>query len=137
MMAKTVRIENAAWIAAWDEAAEAQVYLRDGDVVFSGNLIDFVGRGYDGEADEVIDGRDLFVMPGLINIHSHPQHEPASKGIREEHGVPDMYMTGLYERMLAFRLDEEGRRAGAELSYGDLLLSGVTSLADLSSDFGG
>ena len=136
-MATTTLIVNAAWVAAWDAASERHVYLRDADVAFTGNTIDFVGTGYDGTADQTIDGRDLFVMPGLINIHSHPQTEPASKGIREEHGVPEMYMTGLYERMLAFKLDAEGRRAGAELSYGDLLLSGVTSLADLSSDFGG
>ncbi|MDP6707362.1 MAG: amidohydrolase family protein [Alphaproteobacteria bacterium] len=136
-MTTTTLIKNAAWLAAWDADAGSHVYLRDADLAFTGNVIDFVGSGYEGAADETIDGKDLFVMPGLINIHAHPHHESASKGIREEHGVPEMYMTGLYERMLAFRLDVEGRRAGAELSYGDLLLSGVTSLADLSSDFGG
>ncbi|MDP6563368.1 MAG: amidohydrolase family protein [Alphaproteobacteria bacterium] len=136
-MSKTTLIKNASWVAAWDEATDRHVYLRDGDVAFTGDSIDFVGAGYDGAADTTVDGRDLFVMPGLINIHSHPQTEPSTKGIREEHGVPEMYMTGLYERSLAFRLDDDGRRAGAELAYGDLLLSGVTSLADLSSDLDG
>ena len=136
-MSKTVRIENASWIAAWDEASEAHVYLRDGDVVFTDHRIVQVGGTWEGEADETVDGRNRFVMPGLINVHAHPHHETAYKGIREEHGVPEMYMTGLYERMQAFSLDPEGRAACAELSYADLLLSGVTSLADLSSDFGG
>ena len=136
-MSRTVWIRNASWVAAWDAARQGHVYLRDADLVFTGNSIDFVGKGWSGEADETVDGRDLFVMPGLIDIHAHPHHETAYKGIREEHGVPEMYMTGLYERMQAFKLDAEGRRAGAELSYADLLLSGVTSLADLSSDFGG
>ena len=136
-MSKTVRIEKAAWIAAWDEARQGHVYLRDGDVVFAGDRIVQVGGNWSGEADETVDGRDRFVMPGLIDIHAHPHHETAYKGIREEHGVPAMYMTGLYERSQAFRLDAEGRAACAELSYADLLLSGVTSLADLSSDFGG
>jgi cytosine/adenosine deaminase-related metal-dependent hydrolase len=136
-MGRTVRIENASWVAAWDQGRQSHVYLRDADVVFEDDRIAFVGRGWRGQADETIDGRDRFVMPGLIDIHAHPHHETAYKGIREEHGVPEMYMTGLYERSQAFKLDREGRAACAELSYADLLLSGVTSLADLSSDFGG
>ena len=136
-MSTTVCIRNASWVAAWDEETGKHVYRRDCDVVFTDSTIDFVGKSYDGTADETVDGEGLFAMPGLINIHSHPHHETAYKGIREEHGVPEMYMTGLYERSLAFKLDADGRRACAELSYADLLLSGVTSLADLSSDFGG
>lgn len=136
-MSRTVKIEQAAWVAAWDAARESHVYLRGADVVFTDDRIDFVGPGWSGEADQTIDGRQRFVMPGLVNLHAHPHHETAYKGIREEHGVAEMYMTGLYERSQAFKLDSEGRRAGAELSYADLLLSGVTSLADLSVDFGG
>ena len=41
-------------------------------------------------------------MPGLIDIHAHPSHEPAYRGIREEHGVANMYMSSLYERSQAF-----------------------------------
>jgi cytosine/adenosine deaminase-related metal-dependent hydrolase len=48
-----------------------------------------------------------------------------------------MYMTGLYERSAAFSLDEEGRRAAAEVAYSELLASGVTSVADLSVPFDG
>ena len=39
-------------------------------------------------ASRTIDGSRRFVMPGLINLHSHPHTEPASKGVREDHGVP-------------------------------------------------
>lgn len=133
----TTCIRNAAWVAAWDRAADTHVYRRDVDVVFDRGGILHVDRGYAGDADEVVDGRDLFVMPGLVNIHSHPHVEPSYKGLREEHGVPEMFMTGLYERGQAFKLDEEGRRAGAEVAYSELLASGVTTLADLSSPFDG
>ncbi|MEE8532857.1 MAG: amidohydrolase family protein [Alphaproteobacteria bacterium] len=136
-MTTTTCIRNAAWVAAWDAAAERHVYRRDVDVVFSGDTIAFVGRDYGGDVDEVIDGRDLFVMPGLVDIHSHPATEPAQKGVREEHGVREMYMTGLYERMQAFHLDEDGCRAAAEVAYCELLASGVTALADLSDPFDG
>jgi len=129
----SICIRNAAWVAAWDEATDSHVYRRDIDIAFAGGVITHVGPGYDGAAATELDGRSLFVMPGLIDIHSHPHLEPSYKGLREEHGVPEMYMTGLYERGQAFHVDEEGRRAGAEVAYAELLASGVTSIVDLSA----
>lgn len=134
-MPKTTLIENAAWIIAWDQSGDRHSYLRGGDLVFSGNVITFVGKNYRGEADERIDGRDLLAMPGLVDIHSHPSSEPFYRGIREEHGVPQMYMSGLYERAQAFSPDTAGRRVGAEVAYCEMLLSGITAVADLSVDY--
>ncbi len=136
-MAHVTRIENAAWAVLWDQVAGRQVYARDVDLVFCDDSITHIGPGWAGPVDAVIDGRERLLIPGLINLHSHPQSEPASKGIREEHGVPAQFMTGLYERSLAFRLDEAGRRAGAELAYADLLASGVTTLVELSAPLDG
>lgn len=136
-MTGTTCIRNAAWVAAWDAHAGAHVYRRDIDLAFTGNEITYLGPDYDGPVDETVDGQGRFVMPGLINLHSHPSTEPSYKGIREEHGVPEMYMTGLYERLAAFHLDEDGQRAGAEVAYAELLASGVTTLCDLSFEYDG
>ena len=130
MSANTTVIRNAAWIAAWD--GEGHRYLRDGDVAFAGNRIVHVGGTYEGPADRSIDGSRCFVMPGLVNVHSHPHTEPAFKGVREDHGVPEMYDTGLYERSCAFSLDAAGRQAAMEMAYAELLLCGVTTVVDLS-----
>ena len=98
----TTLIKNADWVIAWDEAARRHVYRRGVDVAFDeGGAIVHLGTGYAGEADHTIDGRDRLVMPGLVDIHSHPEHEPAYRGIREEHGLRNMYMNGLYERSQA------------------------------------
>ena len=129
----TTLIRKADWSAVWDASLETHRYARDSDIVFSDDRIVHVGPDYDGQWDHEIDGRGSFVMPGLINIHPHPQHEPAYRGIREEHGRPEMYDTGLYERSQAFSLDDDGCQAAAELAYGELLMCGVTTLADLSS----
>ncbi|MFN4089820.1 MAG: amidohydrolase family protein, partial [Alphaproteobacteria bacterium] len=136
-MPHTVCIRDAAWVAAWDPAASRHVYRRGIDVAFSDGRLAHVGPAYAGPADRTIDGRDLFVLPGLVDIHSHPTLEPSYKGVREEHGVPQMYMSGLYERGQALKLDLEGRKAAAEVAYAELLASGVTTLADLSAPFEG
>ena len=126
-------IRNADWVIAWDAAAKRHTYRRDVDVAFADDRITFVGPKYTGPADRVIDGKDRLVLPGLIDIHSHPEHEPLYRGVREEHGVRNMYMTGLYERSQAFSApDNEARAASAEFAYCELLLSGVTSLVDIS-----
>ena len=136
-MSVVTLIKNADWVIAWDETSKSHGYLRNADVMFQGNTIIHVGKSYGGKPDHVIDGQDVMVMPGLVDIHSHPSLEPSWRGIREEHGVPEMYMTGLYERSVAYGRDEEGERASMEVAYSELLLSGVTSVADLSKPYPG
>jgi cytosine/adenosine deaminase-related metal-dependent hydrolase len=131
-MAGTTCIRNADWVIAWDASAGRHAYLQNADVAFSGNALTFVGKGYRGAADETIEGRGLMVMPGLVDVHSHPMLEAAYRGIREEHGVPEMYMSGLFERSQAYWPDDDGKLACAEAAYCELLLSGVTTVADLS-----
>jgi cytosine/adenosine deaminase-related metal-dependent hydrolase len=134
----TTLIKNADWVIAWNEAAGRHGYRRNIDIVFVDDMITFVGRNYPGAADRVIDGRDRLVLPGLIDIHAHPEHEPLYRGVREEHGVRNMHMTGLYERSQAFSApDDEARAASAEFAYCELLLSGVTSLVDISPAWDG
>ena len=131
-MAKTTCIRDAAWVAAWDGSANRHTYLRDADVVFTGNTIDFVGKRYDGAADEVIDGKNLFVMPGLVNLHCHPYNQPLFKGYREELGSRKLYMSALYDCTAVYETDDEGHQACAEYALSELLLSGVTTITDLS-----
>ena len=134
----TTVIRNADWVIVWDETAERHVYHRGVDVVFADDKITYVGRNWPGTADRVIDGKDRLVLPGLIDTHSHPEHEPLYRGIREEHGVRNMHMSGLYERSQAFSApDDEARAASAEFAYCELLLCGVTSLVDISPPWEG
>jgi 5-methylthioadenosine/S-adenosylhomocysteine deaminase len=134
----TTVIRNADWVILWDEGAGCHTYRRNTDIAFADNTIVFVGRNYPGAADRVIDGKERFVLPGLIDIHAHPEHEPLYRGVREEHGLRNMYMTGLYERSQAFAApDDEARAASAEFAYCELLLSGVTSLVDISPAWDG
>ena len=131
-MSITTHIRDAACIIAWDPAARRHSYLTNGDVAFAGELVIYVGPQYDGAADITVDGQDLMVMPGLVDLHSHPRTEPLFRGVREEHGLPGQYMTGLHERSIALRPDAAARNAAKQVAYCEMLLSGITSVADLS-----
>jgi 5-methylthioadenosine/S-adenosylhomocysteine deaminase len=125
-------IKQAAWAIAWDEMSRSHVYRRNVDIAFDDDSLTYVGSGYRGRADITIDGRGRMVMPGFVNIHSHPGHEPAYRGIREEHGVRQMSMSGLFERSQAYGpADTETRKASTEFAYCELLKSGVTSVVDI------
>ena len=87
---------------------------------------------YTGAADREIDGRGFMVMPGLVNIHSHPASEPLNKGWNDEIGSPKLYNSSLYEIMPIFRPDAEGVKAAFRVALCEALMSGVTTLVDLS-----
>ena len=110
-MPETTVIRQAAWIVAWDSAAERHVYLRDADVAFTDTAISFVGKAYDGPTDHEIDGRQRLVMPGLVNIHTHPTSEPLRKGITDETHSPGFWHSSLYEFLPIFVNDPAGAAA--------------------------
>jgi 5-methylthioadenosine/S-adenosylhomocysteine deaminase len=130
-MAATV-IRNADVVLAWDAAAGQHVYLTDADLAFEDGRLAFVGRGYGGPAGEEIPGAGLMVMPGLVNIHSHPSSEPLNKGFTDEVGTPGLYNSSLYEYLPIFRPDPEAVHDCVRVALSELLLSGVTTVADLS-----
>src|ERR1700690_3544205 len=129
----TPHIKRGAWIVAWNEGASRHEYLQNADLAFTDDRIAFVGRGFRGAADREIDGRGRMVMPGLVNIHSHPASEPFNRGLMEERGSPRLGMSSLYEFMLLVRPDESAGRAAALFAVSELLRSGVPPFVDNSA----
>jgi 5-methylthioadenosine/S-adenosylhomocysteine deaminase len=139
-MSKPTLIRNAAWAVLWDTAAGRHVYARDVDIVLRDGRVASVAPSADATVEgdpTVIDGRRMLAMPGLVNVHTHPTSEPAYRGVREDHGLPDQFMSGLFERSQAFRLDPAGQQAAMRLAYAELMGAGVTAVVDLSSPFEG
>ncbi|MEO1089363.1 MAG: amidohydrolase family protein [Pseudomonadota bacterium] len=133
----TTLIRNADWVAAWDTSGGHHSYLRDADVAFTDDRIVHVGQGFAGAFDVEIDGRGRFVMPGLVNVHSHPLSEPMNKGFLDELGSPALYMSSLFEFMPIYRPDAAGNVACAQVALAELLMSGVTTVVDLSVPYDG
>lgn len=57
---------TADWVVGFDKAGH--VLIPGGEVVFSGNTIDFVGRGFDGAVDRRIDFGRAMIGPGFIDL---------------------------------------------------------------------
>lgn len=136
-MSETTQIRRAPWVIAWDAQAGKHRYLRDGDVVFQGNAISFVGRDYRGPADTIVDGAGLMVMPGLIDIHAHPALEPIGKGYYEDLGSHALYMNRLYEYYLSLLPDAEAAAAATDEALCELLTGGATTVVDLGMPYPG
>ncbi len=136
-MSETTIIRNAAWIVAWDGANQRHAYLRDSDVVFTDERIVHVGHGFEGKVDVEVDGRDRLVIPGLVNIHAHPSGEPLRKGITDETRSPGFHHSSLYEFLTVFDNDADGRLASLQVALSELLLSGCTTVTDLSLPYDG
>ncbi|MBT7615320.1 MAG: amidohydrolase family protein [Rhodospirillaceae bacterium] len=135
-MTDTTVIRNIAWLVAWD--GTSHVYLRDADLAFENGAVTFVGKGYQGPVTTEGDGRNRMVMPGLIDIHTHAQSETLRKGITDETHSPGFWHSSLYEHLPVFEpTDVEGNAACLSVSLGELLLSGVTTMVDLSGPFDG
>jgi cytosine/adenosine deaminase-related metal-dependent hydrolase len=57
---------KAAWVIGFDGGKH--VYWRNGEVVFSGERIEFVGRGFQGHVDHTVDYGHAVIGPGLIDL---------------------------------------------------------------------
>lgn len=67
-------------------------------------------------------------MPGFVDIHARPGHEPGWEGMLEELGSPKLGQSSLYEFMPLFNAAEYGRHA-CRVAVSKLLKSGVTRSA--------
>jgi cytosine/adenosine deaminase-related metal-dependent hydrolase len=129
--ARTTLFRKCEWIVAWDEESGSHVYLRDADFAIRGREILQVGGSFAGPVDAEVDASRMLIMPGFVNIHSHPGHEPGWKGMLEELGSPRLGQSSLYEFMPVFQIGPEYTRPALRVAASELLKSGVTTICDL------
>jgi cytosine/adenosine deaminase-related metal-dependent hydrolase len=142
-------IKNASWVVAWDPHLRQHYFRNDIDVAFDGNRIVHVGPNYAGPVDREIDGAAFCVMPGMVNVHTHLAQESIGRGLIEELGNPNLYMTGILDEKAAFvtsGLTEHAGGAPAQLrsnvattqyAIAELLHSGATTVVDLAVSYDG
>src|SRR5215472_7752080 len=72
---------EASWIVGHESGRHT--LIRDGTVVFEGNRIVHVGKGFDGSVDQAIDGNGMLVAPGFIDTHVHSGHRASHRLITD------------------------------------------------------
>jgi 5-methylthioadenosine/S-adenosylhomocysteine deaminase len=136
----------ATWIVGHERGKHA--LLRDGEIVFEGNKVLHVGRGYDGPIDAVIDATGKLVAPGFIDTHVHSGHR-ASHRLISDAGRPMYYGQPFLEISVPkegkvvtgdpryLRHGDRGSAAAFELNaaftVAELLRSGVTTFVEYGS----
>ena len=156
----TTVMKNADWAVVWEHAAPEQgpnlhggrhAFLRGCDLAFEGDRIAFVGKDYAGPADQIVDARGKMLLPGFVNIHSHPNSEPLLKGLSEERKSRQLNMSSLYEYIFLLgrpahdpaadpktasfgSADFAAYGAACQVAIAEMLRSGVTCFVDYSAN---
>jgi 8-oxoguanine deaminase len=110
--------------------------IEDGEVVFQGDSIVFVGRGYDGPVDEERDYGQSLIMPGLIDLDALADIDHL---ILDSWAAPDVAAGHLWsEDYFANRRRDVFTRAERakvrEFALAQLALHGVTTYMPIASE---
>src|SRR6266478_2943257 len=137
---------DATWIVGCERGHHT--LIRDGELVFEGNRILHVGKGFEGKVDRVIDAKGKLVSPGFIDTHVHSGHR-ASHRLITDTGRPMYYGQPFLEISVPregtrvggdpryARPDQPGAEAGSRLlatfTIAELLRNGVTTFMEFGS----
>jgi len=104
--------------------------LRNRDIYMEGPEIRRIGEGLDARADRVIDGKGLFVYPGLINTHHHFFQAFVRNNVWLDWTSLDVmeWIRIIYQYFKL--LDSEGIYYTSLISMGELLKHGCTTAFD-------
>lgn len=112
---------------------KAGTVIHDGAVAVEGSRIQAIGRSADlaplaERAARVIDGAGHIVMPGIVNTHCHAA-DSLFRGLVEDLALEPWLQT-VWKAEAAI-LNPHNSYLGSVLGFGELLLSGVTSVMDM------
>jgi cytosine/adenosine deaminase-related metal-dependent hydrolase len=108
-------------------------YLTEGELVYEGKEIIFVGKQFSGEVDKVINAKDKIVSPGFISTHAHLYESPLDRSFIEDTGNPQFFYSGLYDYLPARGgpIDREMSLDCLRYSLSEILRSGTTTVVEL------
>ncbi|MET0448872.1 MAG: 8-oxoguanine deaminase [Aeromicrobium sp.] len=120
----SVRVENATLLATMDddgtEIAGGGLVITDGVITAIGPTADLPG------ADEVIDARDMVLLPGLVNTHHHAT-QTLTRAMAQDAELFTWLRT-LYP--VWARLTPEAVHVSTQVALAELALSGCTTAFD-------
>jgi cytosine/adenosine deaminase-related metal-dependent hydrolase len=140
MLASEVTMIRGGWIVGFD--GESHRIIRDGVVVVRGDVIEYVGQDWQGDAGREIDARQDLVIPGLINTHSHVGAHAGDRMVFDG-GRRDLFRSGFLNYCTTKGAngptihDYEKPEAGIRFSLASILKCGATTVVDMGAELGG
>lgn len=126
------------WLIAWD--GERQRLVPEGELVFSGDTILFVGKDYDGPVDVEVDASDRLVAPGFVNLHVHAGPLAMAR-LFSDYGRREPYALGFlnYAAPRVGAGNPIGKPSGlaaARCTLAELLHYGCTTVVEIGGETG-
>lgn len=105
-----------------------RISVEDGDILISGNIIEKIGRNVSLPGVKIIEGKDSFVMPGLVNTHSH-----AAMSLLRSYADDMELKPWLEEKIWPAEENLRGEHVywGSMLAFLEMIKSGTTTFADM------
>ena len=103
--------------------------INDGYLEVNDNYIRYIGKEKpNNDYDQIIDGTNKVIMPGLINAHTH---SPMTllKGYAEDKVLEDWLFN--YILPIEKKLDDRCIEVGTTLAVAEMLKNGITSFSDM------
>ena len=123
-------IVNGAWVISMD--ADGTI-IRDGAIAVDDGLILAMGTAEEiasaYSANEVLDGGNRIVMPGLVNGHSHAAMT-LLRGLADDLALMDWLENYIFPSEVEF-VDAEFVRIGTELACWEMIRGGTTTFVDM------
>ena len=120
-----ILVEGCRVVVTMDDAGTE---LENGSILIDGGVIAWIGQGRPPvrEQPDVIDGRGLVALPGLINTHHH-LYQTLTRVRAQEGGLFD-WLRELYPVWAT--IDADWERTAAEVGLAELALSGCSTTTD-------
>jgi 8-oxoguanine deaminase len=133
-----VLLQRAATVVTFDDDDRV---LHDVDVRLADGRVAAIGRAIAEPGDDLVDARELIVLPGLVNAHQHLSQVGFRALAGLERATIGPWLGGLTARVLErWRLGAygyDGVRALARAALVESVLGGVTTIADQHYHFPG
>ncbi len=125
-MTKTLLIKNIHTLVTMDDARRE---IQNASLFIRGNIIEELGMAPEMKAisaDEILDGRNLLILPGLVNTHHH-MFQSLTRAMAQDDELFQWLRT---LHPIWGNLRSEDIHISAKLAMSELLLSGCTTSSD-------
>ena len=122
------------YVVGFDSQKREHVIYQNGELVFEGDTVLYVGKHYKGEVERVIDASRCLISPGLIDMHALMDSgiHPLLLDQEKKRGMyrPKSWVTDPEETPVFTPSDV---RTAAEHSFLSMLRSGVTTFCGITA----